>query len=69
MQRGFWHPGPIWEMENPKPSKGTGKKEAKQKIAMTTPMFISGSGSNATMAFVPPEKLPAGEVPKLQTAR
>jgi DNA gyrase inhibitor GyrI len=42
----------------------TGKNEAKQKIAMTTPVFMSGSGSNATMAFVLPAKLPAGEVPK-----
>jgi hypothetical protein len=31
---------------------------------MTTPVFMSGSGSNATMAFVLPAKLPAGEVPK-----
>jgi len=36
---------------------------------MTTPVFMSGSGSNATMAFVLPAKLPAGEVPKPQTAR
>jgi hypothetical protein len=42
----------------------TGKNEAKQKIAMTTPVFMSGNGSNATMAFVLPAKLPAGEVPK-----
>ncbi|MGB7748072.1 MAG: heme-binding protein [Verrucomicrobiia bacterium] len=42
----------------------TGGNEAKQKIAMTTPVFMSGSGSNTTMAFVLPAKLPAGEVPK-----
>jgi hypothetical protein len=42
----------------------TGGNEVKQKIAMTTPVFMSGSGSNATMAFVLPSKLPAGEVPK-----
>jgi len=42
----------------------TGKNGAEQKIAMTTPVFMSGSGSNATMAFVLPAKLPAGEVPK-----
>ena len=41
-----------------------GKNEAKQKIAMTTPVFMSGGGSNATMAFVLPAKLAAGEVPK-----
>ena len=38
--------------------------KAKQKIAMTTPVLMSGSCSNATMAFVLPAKLPAGEVPK-----
>lgn len=42
----------------------TGGNEAKQKIAMTTPVFMSGSDSNATMAFVLPAKLTAGEVPK-----
>ena len=42
----------------------TGGNEARQKIAMTTPVFMSGSGSNATMAFVLPAKLKAGEVPK-----
>ena len=42
----------------------TGGNEAKQKIAMTTPVFMSGSDSNATMAFVMPEKLKSGEVPK-----
>jgi hypothetical protein len=42
----------------------TGRNEAKQKMAMTTPVFMSGSGSNATMAFELPAKLAAGEVPK-----
>ena len=42
----------------------TGRNEAKQKIAMTTPVFMSGSGSNATMAFVMPAKLKAAEVPR-----
>ncbi len=42
----------------------TGGNEAKQKIAMTTPVFMSGSDSNATMAFVLPAKLKPGEVPK-----
>jgi hypothetical protein len=35
----------------------TGANEGKQKIAMTTPVFMSGSDTNRTMAFV----MPAGE--------
>jgi len=42
----------------------TGANEAKQKIAMTTPVFMSGSDSNATMAFMLPAKLDAATVPK-----
>jgi len=42
----------------------TGGKEAKQKIAMTTPVFMSDGGTNAAMAFVMPTKLKAGDVPK-----
>ena len=42
----------------------TGGNEAKQKIAMTTPVLMSGTDSNATMAFVMPTKLKTGEVPK-----
>ena len=42
----------------------TGGNEAKQKISMTTPVFMSGSESNATMAFVMPAKLAATQVPK-----
>ena len=42
----------------------TGGNEAKQKIAMTTPVFMSGGETNATMAFVLPAKMRAGEVPK-----
>ncbi len=42
----------------------TGGNEAKQKIAMTTPVFMSGSDTNAAMAFVMPAKMKAGEVPK-----
>jgi len=42
----------------------TGSNEAKQKISMTTPVFMSGSESNATMAFVMPAKLAATQVPK-----
>jgi DNA gyrase inhibitor GyrI len=42
----------------------TGGNEAKQKIAMSTPVFMSGSDSNATMAFVLPAKLKTATVPK-----
>jgi hypothetical protein len=42
----------------------TGSNEAKQKIAMTTPVFVSRGESNATMAFVMPAKFKSGEVPK-----
>jgi DNA gyrase inhibitor GyrI len=42
----------------------TGGNEAKQKISMTTPVFMSGSESNATMAFVMPAKLAESQVPK-----
>lgn len=41
----------------------TGKNAGRQKIPMTTPVFMSGSGSNATMAFVMPAKMKAGEIP------
>lgn len=37
----------------------TGENEAKQKIAMTTPVFMSGGDTGATMAFVLPAKLKA----------
>ncbi len=42
----------------------TGRNEAKQKIAMTTPVFMSGSESNRTMAFVLPAKINTGQAPK-----
>lgn len=42
----------------------TGGNEAKQKIAMTTPVFMSGNDTNAKMAFVMPAKMKTGEVPK-----
>lgn len=42
----------------------TGGNEAKQKIAMTTPVFMSGSNTSATMAFVLPAKLKDVKVPK-----
>jgi DNA gyrase inhibitor GyrI len=42
----------------------TGGNEAKQKIAMTTPVFMSGGDSNATMAFVLPANLKTGPAPQ-----
>ena len=42
----------------------SGGNAARQKIAMTTPVFMSGGDSNATMAFVLPAKLTADAVPK-----
>ena len=42
----------------------TGANEAKQKIAMTTPVFMSGNDTNRTMAFVLPAKLNATTAPK-----
>lgn len=42
----------------------TGRNDSKQKIAMTTPVLMSGSDSKRTMAFVVPAKLKPEEVPK-----
>jgi DNA gyrase inhibitor GyrI len=42
----------------------TGGNEAKQKIAMTTPVFMSGGETNVVMAFVMPAKMTAAEVPQ-----
>ena len=42
----------------------SGGNAAKEKISMTTPVFMSGNDTNATMAFVLPAKLKTGEVPK-----
>jgi hypothetical protein len=42
----------------------TGANEGKQKIAMTTPVFMSGNSTNLTMAFVLPAKLKTTGVPK-----
>jgi len=42
----------------------SGGNEAKKRIAMTTPVFMSGEETNVTMAFVMPAKMKTGEVPK-----
>ena len=42
----------------------TGANEGKLKIAMTTPVFMSGSSTNLTMAFVLPAKLKTADAPK-----
>jgi hypothetical protein len=42
----------------------TGENETRQKIAMTTPVYMSGGPTGATMAFVLPTKLKAAGVPK-----
>ncbi len=41
----------------------SGGNAAGQKIAMTTPVFISDQGTNTTMAFVLPAKYRSGEAP------
>lgn len=41
----------------------TGKNGARQNIAMTTPVFMDGSASNRTMAFVMPANLKPGSAP------
>jgi hypothetical protein len=42
----------------------SGSNGAKEKIAMTTPVFMAGSESNATMAFVLPSKMKLSAAPK-----
>jgi len=42
----------------------TGANAAKQKIAMTTPVFMSGDDTNRIMAFVLPAKLKAATAPQ-----
>ncbi len=42
----------------------TGANESNQKIAMTTPVFMSGGQTNQTMAFVMPANLSTKQVPK-----
>ena len=40
-----------------------GRNAARQKIAMTTPVFMAGQSTNATMAFVLPATMAKGSVP------
>jgi hypothetical protein len=42
----------------------SGRNQASQKIAMTTPVFMSGTGTNATMAFVMPAKMTGAQAPR-----
>lgn len=42
----------------------TGRNEAKQKIAMTTPVRIEGPVNRRTMAFVLPAQMPNGAIPQ-----
>jgi hypothetical protein len=42
----------------------SGANEPKQKIAMTTPVFMSGGATNLTMAFVMPAKMKSAVVPR-----
>jgi hypothetical protein len=42
----------------------SGRNQASQKIAMTTPVFMSGTGTNSTMAFVMPAKMTGAQAPQ-----
>jgi hypothetical protein len=42
----------------------TGQNEAKEKIPMTTPVFMSGNGAEATMSFVLPATFSTEKTPK-----
>jgi SOUL heme-binding protein len=42
----------------------SGSNQPSQKISMTTPVFMSGSRTNATMAFVMPAKFSAANTPR-----
>jgi hypothetical protein len=42
----------------------SGGNETGEKIAMTTPVFMSGGATNARMAFVMPTKIKTSQVPK-----
>ena len=41
----------------------SGQNQSKQKISMTTPVFMSGDSTNRAMAFVMPAKLTSSQVP------
>ena len=41
----------------------SGQNSAKEKISMTTPVFMTGAGTNATMSFVMPAKSVADKMP------
>lgn len=41
-----------------------GRNEAKQKISMTTPVWIAGPANRRTMAFVLPSQMPNGAIPR-----
>jgi len=41
-----------------------GQNAIKQKIAMTTPVFMAGAATNATMSFVMPKSMHAEQVPQ-----
>ena len=41
-----------------------GNNAAKQKIAMTTPVFMAGAATNTAMAFVMPADMSANQTPK-----
>jgi len=42
----------------------SGRNASKQKIAMTTPVFMAGNTTNTTMAFVMPATMDAARVPQ-----
>ena len=42
----------------------SGQNQAKEKIAMTTPVFMTGNETNRTMAFVLPAKFKSGKAPE-----
>lgn len=41
----------------------SGKNQTKQKISMTTPVFMSGDSTNRSMAFVMPAQMKSSQVP------
>jgi hypothetical protein len=41
----------------------SGQNQSRQKISMTTPVFMSGGGSHRSMAFVMPAELASAQVP------